>query len=72
MPECCGYCILDLFYDSLLLVHQVSIRTSLTIKQKLYIPHLMHYIRGFLKGCQTCEIHKAGSTPKDKLKTDYM
>ena len=44
--------ILDLYHNSLFGAHQGSLRTFLTIKQKLFIPNLMYNIRGFLKGCQ--------------------
>ena len=36
---------------------------------EICLPHLMYYIRGFLKVCQTYQLHKVGSTPKCSLRT---
>ena len=53
--------ILDIYCNSLLGADQNSPRT-LRIKQKCYIPHLIHYIRSVLKECQTCQLHTLRTT----------
>ena len=68
-PKSCVDHILDLYHNSIFGAHQSSQRTFLTIKQKVFIPDLMYYIRSVLKGCQICQLHKVGPTPKDNLKT---
>ena len=62
IPESCVEHIVDLYHNSLLGAHQSSLRTFLTIKQKFVILNLMHFIKFFLKGCQTCQLHKVEPT----------
>ena len=60
ISESCVDHILDLYHNSLFGAHQGCLRKILTIKQML--PNLMHYVKRFLRGCEICQLHKAGPT----------
>ena len=47
IPEACTDKIIELYHTSLFVGHQGVIKTYLTINDKLFIPHLMHYLRPF-------------------------
>ena len=48
IPENCADKIIELYHTSLFVGHQGVIKTYLTISDKFFIPHLMHYLRSFL------------------------
>ena len=64
VPESYADCILDLYPSALFGAHQGFLRRFKKIKQKYFIPHLMHYIRSVLKECQICQLHKVEPAPK--------
>ena len=45
MPENCADKIIELYHTSLFVGHRGVIKTCLTISDKFFIPHLMHYLR---------------------------
>ena len=45
IPETCADIIIDLYHTNLFVGHQGVIKTYLTISDKFFIPHLMHYLR---------------------------
>ena len=47
IPENCADKIIELYHTSLFAGHQGVIKTYLTISDKFFIPHLMHYLRSF-------------------------
>ena len=47
IPENCADKIIELYHTSLFTGHQGVIKTYLTISDKFFIPHLMHYLRSF-------------------------
>ena len=49
IPEACVDKIIELYYTSLFVGHQRVIKTYLTISDKFFIPHLMHYLRSFFE-----------------------
>ena len=51
IPEICIYKIITLYHTSLFAGHQGVVKTYLTMKDKFFIPNLMHYLRSFIKGC---------------------
>ena len=51
IPEACADKIIELYHTSLFMRHQGVIKTYLTISDKFFIPHLMHYLRSFLSAC---------------------
>ena len=59
MSEICADKIITLYHMSLFAEHQSVIKTYLTISDKFFIPHLMHYLRSFIKGCHTCQLTRA-------------
>ena len=52
IPEICVDKIIALYYSSLFAGHQGVIKTYLTMKDRFFIPELMHYLRSFIKECQ--------------------
>ena len=45
IPENCVDKIIEVYHSSLFMGHQGIIKTYLTISDKFFIPHLMHYLR---------------------------
>ena len=38
--------------------HQGIIIMNLTINEKFFIPDVIYYLRTYIKGCHTCQLHK--------------
>ena len=51
IPKICVDKIIALHHASLFTGHQHVEKTYLTMKDKLFVPGLMHYLRSFIKGC---------------------
>ena len=51
IPEICMDKIIALYHASLFSGHQGVVKMYLTMKDKFFIPNLMHYLRSFIKGC---------------------
>ena len=49
IPEVCIDKIIALYHTSLFAGHQGVVKTYLTMKDKFFIPNLMHYLRSFIK-----------------------
>ena len=56
IPEICMDKIIALCHTSLFAGHQRVVKTYLTMKDKFFIPNLMHYLRSFIKGCYVCQL----------------
>ena len=56
IPEICIDKIIALYHASLFTGHQGVVKTYLTMKDKFFIPNLMHYLRSFIKGCHICQL----------------
>ena len=56
IPENCADKIIELYHSSLFTGHQGVIKTYLTISDKFFIPHLMHYLRLYLSACHICQL----------------
>ena len=54
IPENCADKIIELYQSSLFTGHQGVIKTYLTVSDKFFIPHLMHYLRSYLSACHIC------------------
>ena len=54
--EICVDKIIALYHVSLFAGHQAVVKTYLTMKDKFFIPGLMHYLRSFIKGCHICQL----------------
>ena len=47
--------------------HQGVINTFLTISDKFFIPHLIHYLRSYIKGCHLCQLAHNEKPPPRQL-----
>ena len=45
------------------------IKIYLTISDKFFIPHLMHYLRSFLSTCHICQLFRNDKPPSRQLET---
>ena len=63
IPETCIDKIIALYHTSLFTGHQGVVKTYLTMKDKFFIPNLMHYLRCFLKGCHICQLSRSYKPP---------
>ena len=69
IPETCADKIIKLYHTSLFVGHQGVIKTYLTISDKFFIPHLMHYLRSFLSACHICQLYRNDKPPSRQLET---
>ena len=67
IPENCVVKIIELYHSSLFEGHQRVIKTYLTISNKFFIPHLMHYLRSFLSTCHICQLFRNDKLPSRQL-----
>ena len=65
IPEICVDKIIALYHASLFAGHQGIVKTYLTMRDKFFIPNLMHYLRSFIKGCHIFQLSRS-----DKLSMD--
>ena len=63
--EVCVDKIIALYHTSLFAGHQGVVKTYLTMKDKFFIPNLMHYLRSFIKGCHMCQLSRSNK-PSNK------
>ena len=69
IPENCVDKIIELYHSSLFVGHQGVIKTYLTISDKFFIPHLMHYLKSFLSACHICQLFRNDKPPSRQLET---
>ena len=67
IPENCIDKIIELYHSSLFASYQGIIKTYLTISNKFFIPHLMHYLRSFLQACHICQLFRNDKPPSRQL-----
>ena len=67
IPEICIDKIIALYHTSLFAGHQGVVKTYLTMKDKFFIPNLMHYLRSFIKGCHVCQLSRSNKLPTRQL-----
>ena len=67
IPELCIDKIIALYHKSLFTGHQGVVKTYLTMKDKFFIPNLMHYLRSFIKGCHICQLSRSDKLPTRQL-----
>ena len=63
IPEICVDKIIALYHTSLFAGHQGVVKMYLTMKDKFFIPNLMHYLRSFIKGCHICQLSRFDKPP---------
>ena len=59
IPKICVDKITALYHASLFAGHQGVVKTYLMMKDKFFIPNLMHYLRSFIKGCHICQLARS-------------
>ena len=67
MPKICVDKIIALYHVSLFVGHQGVVKIYLTMKDKFFIPNLMHYLRSFIKGCHICQLARPDKPPMRQL-----
>ena len=67
IPEICIDKITALYHTNLYAGHQGVVKTYLTMKDKFFIPNLMHYFRSFIKGCHICQPSRSDKLPTRQL-----
>ena len=67
IPEICVDKIIALYHASLFAGHQGVEKMYLTMKDKFFIPNLMHYLRSFIKGCHICQLARSDKPPMRQL-----
>ena len=67
IPETCIDKIIVLYDTSLFAGHQGVVKTYLTMKDKFFIPNLIHYLRSFIKGCHICQLSRSDKPPTRQL-----
>ena len=59
--------IIALCHTSLFAGHQGVVKTYLTMRDKFFIPNLIHYLRSFIKGCHICQLSRSDKPPTRQL-----
>ena len=67
IPETCIDKIIVLYHTSLFTGHQGVVKTYLIMKDKFFIPNLMHYLRSFIKGCHISQLSRSDKLPTRQL-----
>ena len=67
IPEVCIDRIIALYHVSLFTGHQGVVKKYLMMKDKFFIPNLMHYLRSFIKGCHICQLARPDKPPMRQL-----
>ena len=67
IAEVCIDKIITLYHTSLFAGYQGIVKTYLTMKDKFFIPNLMHYLRSFIKGCYICQLSQSDKPPTRQL-----
>ena len=70
--EICVDKIIALYHTSLFTGHQGVVKTYLTMKDKFFIPNLMHYLRSFIKGCHVCQLSRSDKPPTRQLQPQIL
>ena len=67
ITEVCVDKIIALYHTSLFADHHGVVKTYLTMKDKFFIPNLMHYLRSFIKGGHICQLFQSNKLPTRQL-----
>ena len=67
IPKICVDRIIALYHMSLFAGHQGVVKMYLTMKDKSFIPSLMHYLRSFIKECHICQLARPDKPPIRQL-----
>ena len=69
IPVTCADKIIISYHSSLFAGHQGVIKMYLTIRDKFFIPELIHYLRSYIKGCHICQLSRNDKPPVRQLQT---
>ena len=69
IPEIYVDKIIALYHVSLFAGHHGVVKMYLTMKDKFFIPNLIHYLRSFIKGCHTCQLARSDKPPMRQLQS---
>ena len=69
IPKICVDKITALYHASLFAGHQGVLKMYLTMKDKFFVPGLMHYLRSFIKGCHICQLARSDKPPMRQLQS---
>ena len=72
IPEICADKTITLYHSSLFAGHEGMIKTYLTIRNKFFIPGLVHYLHLFIKGCHICQLARKDKPPTRQLQTRIL
>ena len=61
--------IIALYHSSLFSGHQGVIKTYLTIRDRFFIPNLIHYLWSYIKGCHVCQLTRNEKPPSGQLQS---
>ena len=67
IPEICVDKINALYHASLFAGHQGIVKMYFTMKDKFFVPGMMHYLRSFIKGCHICQLARSYKPPMRQL-----
>ena len=67
ISESCVDKIITLYHLSIFGEHQGSIKTCLTINEKIFIPDLIHNLRAYIKGCHRYQLHRKKKSQSRQL-----
>ena len=67
IPKICVDRIIALYHMSLFAGHQGVVEMYLTMKDKFFVPGLIHYLRSFIKGCHICQLARPDKSPMRQL-----
>ena len=59
VPKICIDKTIALYHTSLFTGHQGIVKMYLTMRDKFFIPNLMHYLRSFIKRCHICQLSRS-------------
>ena len=65
--ENCVDKIIELYHSSLFTGHQGVIKTYLTISDKFFISHLIHYLRLYLSAWHICQLFRNDKPPSQTV-----
>ena len=67
IPKICVDKIIAVYHVSLFAGHQGVVKMYLTMKDKFFVPGLMHYLTSFIKGCHICQLARPDKPPIRQL-----
>ena len=67
IPKICVDKIIVLYHMSLFADHQGLVKMYLTMKDKFFVPGLMHFLRSFINRCHICQLARPDKPPMGQL-----